>query len=197
MENSNITYYFDMDGVIAEWNENASIEEVSSPGYFRKRKPEEKVIELMHKLKAEGYGVKILSAVYENDYSAKDKEAWIEQNGLSDIDHIFVPYGKDKNDYIDNSEDKTAVLIDDFGKNLTAWQNAGHTAVKFFNGINDRPKFIEEDGKLTIKHDTWTGFSIDHKMPVFTMLITLTGITAEIAKRQQEKKRKPPTRLIH
>lgn len=186
MDNEDITFYFDMDGVIARWNEHASIEEVQSPGYFRHCEPEPSVIDLMHRLKKEGYNVKILSAVYEDDHSASDKEYWIREHGLSDIEHIFVPYGENKNDYINN--ENIAVLIDDFGKNLTAWQKAGHIAVKFFNGINDRPKYYEVDNTLKIQHDTWDGFSISHKMSTFTMLVNLTGITKEYAAREQERR---------
>lgn len=47
------------------------------------------------------------------------------------------------------SEDKLElndILIDDFNQNLTEWQNAGGTAIKYINGINSE--------------DSWNGYKI-------------------------------------
>ena len=37
--------------------------------------------------------------------------------------------------------DTSQILIDDFNKNLLNWQNAGGTAIKYINGLNDPKSF--------------------------------------------------------
>lgn len=128
--------YFDMDGTLAEWNSNASLEDVASRGYFRERVPMNNMINAVKILLAEGeHDIYILSSVYVNVYSNIDKWIWI-QRYIPDMDIdkvIFVPYGESKSNYIDKPEKESDVLVDDYTKNLEAWHGI---AVKCRNGIN-------------------------------------------------------------
>lgn len=168
------TIYFDMDGVLAKWDPTASQEMVAAPGYFLTREPEENAISLVKKLVDTGCDVRILSSVYTDDHSEKEKTAWLEKYGLKDLPRTFVPYGEDKFQYI--GELKNQILIDDFGKNLKAWRGAGLTAIKFYNGVNDRPRMeFDENGVAHIKQDSWDGISINNRMRVQDMHAVIVG----------------------
>jgi len=178
-KNRKAIIYFDMDGVLAKWNENASVEETQVPGYFIAREPERNVIRLVKFLKGLGFDVRILSAVYPNGFAEKEKKAWLERNDLGDIPAVFVPYGADKYSYIDNSvlSNGTAILIDDFKKNLEEWKHHGGIAIKFYNGINDRPHIIfAEDKTARLVQDSWVGVSIDHRESPKEMAALIIGL---------------------
>lgn len=172
-----IAYYCDMDGVLARWNEKATQEEVQARGYFINREPEDSAIELVKILNEREGNVHILSSVYEDDHSKDEKIQWNALQGLHKIDQIYVPYGADKNDYIQWDEGTIQVLIDDFKNNLESWRNAGGLAIKFHNGINNRSKLeISHGGNVKVKTDSWTGFTINHKMSAEEMYIAVTGV---------------------
>lgn len=179
LEDRKAIVYFDMDGVLAKWNENASVEETQVPGYFIAREPEQNVIRLVRFLKDHGLDVRILSAVYPNEFAEKEKKEWLEKNGLGNIPAVFVPYGADKYSYIDQSvlSDGAAILIDDFKKNLEEWKRHGGIAIKFYNGINDRPHIIfAEDKTARLVQDSWVGVSIDHRESPKEMAALIIGL---------------------
>ena len=169
-------FFVDMDGVLAIWNPNATEEETHERGYFIRRDVEFSVVAFVRMLMAERYDVSILSSVYQDDHSVKEKESWLDNVGLRDIPRIFVPYGEDKHNYIKVDDDCLPILIDDFSKNLKAWENEGYLPIKFFNGINNMPKLKVVDGKIEIKLDTWSGYSIDNRMTPQMMFTVVTGV---------------------
>ena len=171
-------FFFDMDGVLAKWNEHASEEETHQPGYFLEREVELSVIALVRRLKDEGADVRVLSSVYEDDHSAAEKRQWLMSVGLGDVDPVFVPYGHDKFRYVCPKEDEALILIDDYGKNLTNWERVGYIPVKFFNGVNNKPRLSVVDGEIKVHTDTWSGFSIDHRMSVDQMHVILAAVAA-------------------
>ena len=172
-----IRYFIDMDGVLAKWNEFASEEDTHERGYFLNRDIELSVAAMVLELKKSGAYVRILSAIYQDDHSAKEKREWLDAIGLRHIEAIFVPYGEDKYRYIDAASDDTCVLLDDFNKNLSSWEDKGHIAIKFMNGINNRPKLImDKSGNIQARLDSWTGYSIDHRMSVKQMYNIVTSI---------------------
>ncbi len=172
---NNVTIYFDMDGVLARWNEKASLEEVNAPGYFLHREPEKEVFKLVHFLKNNNYDVRILTAVYENGYAESEKREWLKANGLDEIPITFVPYGDSKFKYVDMT--KMNILVDDFKKNLEEWLLNGGYPVKFYNGINNRPRMtFDENGTGHLIQDSWVGPSIDHRQRYKWMAAVIFGL---------------------
>ena len=169
---NNTIIYVDMDGTLAKWNNNASREEVGTKGYFTKLQPEPKMVEFVKLLADKGFNVEILSAVYNDNHSSNDKTEWLRSIGLDHIPRNFVPYGSDKSNAIKN-EYQNHVLIDDYGKNLSAWSDV---AIKFYNGINNMPKItFSSSGYASICPDTWNGLSISKDMSINDMFSVLIG----------------------
>ncbi len=159
-------FFIDMDGVLAKW-ENASLEEMTSPGFFLSRKVDENVCgmvnQLLEKQIAENIEVYILSS-YLLPISKEEKIQWNEQYTHIPIERqIYVPYGENKAEALGCIGGIKAgdVLVDDFTKNLNDWQGV---AVKLYNGINGT-------------HGTWQGFSIHNKMTPDKMVSQLDGIS--------------------
>lgn len=152
----------DMDGVLAKWNASAPAEAIycESSRYFLtcclQRNLRDSLIDLWN----EGFMAVLLTA-YLNRQALLDKTAWknapvdrtvmidgieVRGAGLPMIPIIGVPYGQRKGDFVD---EHNAVLLDDFGQNLKAWEGVG---VKFLNGINN-------------SHGTRYRYSISADMP--------------------------------
>lgn len=159
--------YVDMDGTLMKWNPEASLEEVTSKGYFRNLAAEANVCKAIRKIIATSeYEVFILSSVFVDDHSIEEKKQSLNYY-LPEIteDHmIFVPYGESKSNFL-NSRRKTDVLIDDFSENLHKWHGI---AIKMYNGINGR-------------HGTWTGYSVYNRMEPEYLAKQIIAIAASAA----------------
>ena len=71
----------------------------------------------------------------------------------------------------------TRTASEDFKKNLEEWKHHGGTAVKFYNGINDRPHIIfAEDKTARLVQDSWVGVSIDHRESPKEMAALIIGL---------------------
>lgn len=158
--------FVDMDGVLAKW-ENASLEEMTSPGFFLNRKPDTSVCEMFHLLLErvnEGkLDVFILSS-YLLPISREEKIEWNQKYTKIPLEkQIYVPYGQNKEAALDmiGGIRATDVLLDDFTKNLKEWSGI---AVKLYNGINGT-------------HGTWNGYSIHNNMSPEKMLLQLDAIS--------------------
>ena len=144
--------YFDMDGTLAVWQGDKSIEEVAQKGYFSSLPPIDAVVKMVRRFIAmniDNVDVYILSSVFKDGHSIADKQEWLAKY-LPEIPkshHIFVPYGKCKSDYIKEPK-RDDVLLDDFTKNLKEWHGV---AIKLYNGVNGT-------------NGTWDGFSIHSNM---------------------------------
>lgn len=126
--------YFDMDGVLATWNTQATLEQVTTKGYFTKCQPMSEMVKAVRRLISENYPVHILSSVFVDGHSMQDKIQWLKEHIPElKLEHMhFSPYGQPKAasmKYI-SVED---VLIDDFTDNLLEWPAK---AIKVYNGIN-------------------------------------------------------------
>ena len=154
--------FVDMDGVLAKWDTTASLEDTYTAGYFARREEEVRITALIRMLVASGHKVAILSAVYPAGTAAAEKHGWLDMIGLPDIRRIFVPYGEDKHRYIPELSEPM-ILVDDYSRNLHAWQQAGHIAVKYYNGINGT-------------HGTWKGRAIDHSMTAAEMFAVISPL---------------------
>lgn len=155
-----IVIYVDMDGVLAKWDQDASLEETYMPGFFLSRRPEYVMIEAVKCLVRLGMDVRILSSAYNNGHAAVEKASWLKEYGL-DIPRCFVPYGEKKADYID--QENINILIDDYSKNLHQWKAEGNIGFKFYNGINGN-------------HGTWHGYSVNNKMGAEEIAIAISSI---------------------
>lgn len=162
-DDEQVIYWFDMDGVLAVWNTDASLEDTYKPGYFAERVPEKVAVETVKLLVKEGKDVRILSSTYQNGYAELDKKLWLYKVGLGDVPYVFVPYGEKKEKYIEKSG--LAVLIDDFSQNLHSWAKAGarHLAIKFLNGINGTK-------------GSWKSFTVSNKMTADEIYREIVGL---------------------
>lgn len=154
MEKTVKAIYFDMDGVLANFDKDVkrmqSIDErpwLSVKDFFENLEVignPNATIEVLQNL---GYQVYILSKVElrdkEGQARAKNKINWIKKNipSLPIENAIIVPIHENKTDYI-KTDLKHSVLVDDYKGNLTEWQNLGGIAVKFgYVWKSERPYF--------------------------------------------------------
>lgn len=156
--------FIDMDGVLCKWQDDKSIEEVATKGYFASLPQQENVVSAIKALVQMGFEVFILSAVFIDNHSINDKNTWL-NNYLPEINmrhRIFVPYGERKSDYIPNPK-RDDFLVDDLSRNLHEWHGVG---IKMLNGINGTK-------------GTWTGFKVDARCNPETIWKTIAGIVHE------------------
>jgi 5'(3')-deoxyribonucleotidase len=121
--------YLDMDGVIADFNNepNALERFATENGFFRDLKVMNKWA-VNQLLAMEDVNVFILSAS-PNKQADKDKKAWLKyyypQIKRNQI--IFCRVGQNKADYMKTEQ---GILLDDYGKNCEQWRERGNTAVQ-------------------------------------------------------------------
>lgn len=98
--------FVDMDGTLAEWQEGTPLEEVCAPGYFAQLPPNENMAKAMIRFweysRKNNIEVFILSAVFDDGHSIRDKNAWLDQYiPFIDAEHrIFVSCEEPKTAYI-------------------------------------------------------------------------------------------------
>lgn len=152
-ENETITHpviYFDMDGVLANWNwekseehpDGVTMEEVFTPGYFRNLKPIKEYVDLITVLHSKGVDVRILSKACHS--AIKEKWDWIQEYlPFMEKEHVyFVPLGEAKSDFIPSMSNYD-ILIDDYNPNLYEWSGIPIKAITEKNTINPSFDWIE------------------------------------------------------
>lgn len=165
-----INFYFDSDGTLFEWNNNASLEEVATKGYFANRPPHQNVIDALLLLKDEdNISVNILSSTFTDTHSAKDKTECFKKNGLENIPAVFIPYGEPKYSCIHTSKNELNILVDDYTPNCLDWKEI---AIKIYNGINGTK-------------GRWHGYRISNDMSPEMIRNTLLGIAKEESQRRK------------
>lgn len=158
--------FVDMDGVLAKWEE-ASLEEMTSPGFFISRKPDPNVCDMFRMLQekaAEGSLEVFILSSYLLPMSMEEKIEWNQMyTHIPRENQIYVPYGESKATALEvvGGIQATDVLIDDFTKNLKEWPGV---AIKLYNGINGT-------------HGTWNGYSVHSNMEPEKMLLQLDAIS--------------------
>ena len=86
----------------------------------------------------------ILSSYYTDTRALLEKKKWLDKYlpGISSSHCLFVPYGKNKAEFVETmlhrKLGKMDILVDDHTPNLTRWETAGGTGVKWLNGINGK-----------------------------------------------------------
>lgn len=157
------TLYIDLDGTLAEWRTDKQEKDTYEKGYFFYLNPYMQVLTAVHEileLYPEWIDVKTLSAVHsDNQYAIPDKNRWLDKYipNIRKENRIFVPCGRDKTEYCSNiSQDD--YLLDDFNKNLQAWQNKGGIPIKLLNGVNS---------------DSGTFFAISKDTPADAIIVQL------------------------
>lgn len=164
--------YVDVDGVLAEFNKDASIEEITSDGYFLERTPMSAMICAMRTLAhdyfvTEKVEICALSHAITGTSAEQDKMIWLNRFCEGIFNKIIIcPYGTKKNDFV--SDAKGSILLDDFSKNLTEWEESGGIGIKVYNGINNT-------------HHTWDGFVVNANSKSSVIYLTLKGIILSLA----------------
>lgn len=166
--------YIDMDGVIAKWDTEASLEDTFEKGYFLNREPDEKMVGFVKKLyKIFPSNICILSSVYVNAHAEREKREWLDKNGLGELKKIFVPYGNRKESYA--KAEIPSILIDDFSQNLHSWESIPeHTGIKYMNGINGMK-------------GSWKGEKMTFKMSDRELMETLLKIVFAVFDEDEKK----------
>jgi len=132
--------FFDLDGVCALWQPVAE-DELYEEGYYRNLPPYENVVKAINDITQENPEVEVYvlsKYLTGSKYALKEKEEWVKEH-LPNIpveNQIFVPYSKNKFEYIPDGLRETDYLIDDYTNNFEGWQPPAK-AIKLLNGINN------------------------------------------------------------
>lgn len=129
-----LTFYIDMDGVLADFNKEANAVErfATEKGFFANLDPIRPHVSGVKMMIQNGTRVKILSAS-PNEQADKDKLLWLKEHlpQISEDNIILCRVGDNKADYVEDIEN--AVLFDDYGKNIREFRARGGHAYKIVN----------------------------------------------------------------
>ena len=155
--------FCDMDGTLAVFNLNASLEDLFTAGYFRRLSSMPQMVAAARELASyPNFEFYVLSH-YLNEQALEDKNRWLDEHlTISASNRIFVPYGESKCSYIPNGYRTDDVLLDDFSPNLHRWNDHG-VGIKVLNGIN-------------WNHKTWCGHVINGLADAGIIVAAVSGI---------------------
>lgn len=167
-----IDIYFDMDGTLAYFNNRiCSIEDLLEPNYFYNLAPIENMVQCMNILLAsheKDVNIYILSSCI-NENAKQQKDRWLDKHIplLKKEDRIYVPFSKNKADYVKN-KDNLNILIDDYNSNLVEFnnQNKNFVSIKAVNDIND-------------VHGTWKGERLYYTQSPFSLMVKIRHVFIE------------------
>lgn len=138
-----LNVYVDMDGVIADFNnEPNAIERFKiEPNFFRTLKPINK-FGFEQLLNRKDINLFVLTAS-PNKQADKDKRAWLKYYypKLKKSHIIMCRLGQNKADFM---KTKTGILLDDYGKNCSKWRERGNVAIKITKPLQEHfHEFLE------------------------------------------------------
>lgn len=159
-----MTFYIDMDGVVARYDRSAYIGDTpmyrnKTLNYFRDLPPDPKMIAVVNKLLELKQDVVMFTSVDNvGSYALvmiHDKIEWLHKNIPNlDTDKQFLASLSSKRSIAEAIKFNSShthingqvlsiddILIDDWNNNLNDWHDAGGTAIKYNNGINDPESF--------------------------------------------------------
>ena len=164
--------FTDMDGVVAVYDRAAFIENPDGtlpfmePGihFFSSRLPDNRIIDAYERL-SKNHDFLVLSNIVDDpvvaDEHKEDKKEWVKKYmPYVDIEKqlyvIMEPKYKTAERLLNRKLEKTDILISDFKNDIYPWIEAGGTAIKYLNGINDPtsytgPQITQEMGPEEIE----------------------------------------------
>ena len=134
--------FVDMDGVLCEYREGASVQDMEADGYFRSLAPRTQMLEAVKFLIESGLGeVFILSSVLPQRKieATAEKNAWLNEHlpVVDGVHRIFPLCGSSKAEAVGELT-RDDILLDDYSLNLFSWNEAGGSPVKILNEVNGR-----------------------------------------------------------
>ncbi len=145
-----VNVFFDMDGVLAKWNKDKTIEDTFVPGYFHTGvEPEIDAIDAIKEVSV-SYNPSqvrffILSARYDDEKNTenrfeRDKIEFLKDNALGYIPICFVSCGCDKKNALKKYgiEGDYNLLFDDHTPNIKEWEFGSdkNIGIKWLNDVN-------------------------------------------------------------
>lgn len=176
-------FFFDMDGVLAEYRENCTVQDMQKKGYFRTLAPEENMLGALSMLLENGeklgISVCVLTKVYPSEfrYSVREKQEWRDEFMPDLFDSEFIMVNGETEEKSDAIKAMLGAgingdyfLIDDYNANLAEWIDAGGTAVKYVNKIND-------------KNRSFIGNRLSYKMSaeeIYNAILEMAGVNSPL-----------------
>lgn len=146
--------FLDMDGTLARFNVRNALQRFAIEKGFFKNLKAYKNIEVINEMAKEG-NVYIISAS-PNLQADKDKMEWLKKYlpNIKIENIILCRVGENKAEVIKTQLDiiinNDTILLDDYTKNLTEWENAGGVGIKRLTTVSDNSRKLWKG--LTIKN---------------------------------------------
>lgn len=149
--------YVDMDGCLAKWDSfDKPFAEFTSVGFYENLEAQRNLLEALNSVIDRVY---IISHYVDGYPSAiREKKMWLQRH-MPNLkrSHIYIIEKSKNKPEVVSKMSKNDILIDDYNQNLRTWENAGGTAIKFVNRLND-------------KHRSWKGKRIYYNYSVRKIL---------------------------